>query len=104
MGLTPRQEAHAYEALAITRLQGLARTARICECHVRVGHPVLAFSAFTHEQMPDLVVTASQAEHVAHGNWDLLIVNRVSTPWLKGFRRWFNGTRANLSALAGSPT
>lgn len=104
VGLTPRQEAYAYESLAITRLRRLARTARIseCECHVRVGHPVLAFSAFTHEQIPDLVVTACQTEHVANGNWDVLTVNRSSTPWPNRFRRWFKGERADFFALAST--
>lgn len=105
LGLTPRQEARAYESLAMTRLQDLARSVGISarECHIRVGHPVLAFSAFTQDQIPDLVVTARQTEQVVHGPWDVLIVNRVPTPWFNRLRRWLDGTRADLPHRVGAP-
>jgi nucleotide-binding universal stress UspA family protein len=102
VNLTPEQEAHAYKAVVMPRLQSMAQAAegvRI-ECHVRIGRPAPTLQQFAHDWTPDLVVTTRRAQDIAHGPWDVLILSAPSTSWLSRLKRWSINPVANLTLLA----
>lgn len=103
-GLTPAQEAGAYESVAMVRLQAMTHghTDIQFECHVRVGRPALAFQQFTRDWMPQLVVTARQSQHMAQGPWDALILNNPSASWLGNLMDWSKSRSADMSVAAGT--
>lgn len=101
MGLTPGQEASAYEALVLPRLHRLAQASEgaVSACHVRVGQSGPAFQQFAREHMPDLVVTTRQAPHVVHGPWDVLVLKGAPVSWLNRLKRWSTRQIAGLPPL-----
>lgn len=101
-GLTPGQEARAFEALLLPRLHGLAQATGLTgvSCDVRVGRPAAALRGYTHEWTPDLVVTAHPHGLGFDGPWDLLALGHSAPSWRQRLKAWFKTGPAALPPLA----
>ncbi len=103
-GLTPRQEALAYTAVALPRLKAMAASIRgvDVECHVRTGPFASTFKQYTQDWMPELVVTTRLAQDVHVGPWDVFILNAPSQSWLQRLLSWGTSHSEPVTMAPGS--
>jgi nucleotide-binding universal stress UspA family protein len=94
-GLTPGQEARAYEAALLPRLRVLAQATGLAgvTCHVRMGRPATAVRGFTDDWAPDLVITPHRGGWEDAGPWDVLTLGHNAPSWRQRLQRWLKSDR-----------